>query len=284
MTYVLSHPNPPLEEVLAHHGVKGMKWGVRKDRESSSSNKLPIPDHYMTRTLGSNEAAPLVILGAAYLAAALVAVTASHRDSGKKYQRRNKNVALKTNDDLSKKMSVNRLEKDVVKPINSNYGARGTKMNCRRCTFAFEMRRRGYDVKATPSKYATGQDQGGLRTATNTKTAYQSLWGQHQIGDRFTMSTANPGVKAEAVFSALSKEPNGARGELGVGWHFGGGHSMAWEIVNGKPVIFDTQNSTTYHNSHQFTKFASTMNDAAYTRLDNIELNDHFLKRWVQNT
>jgi hypothetical protein len=29
---------PSLEEVLAHHGVKGMHWGVRKDRDSGSSS------------------------------------------------------------------------------------------------------------------------------------------------------------------------------------------------------------------------------------------------------
>src|SRR6478735_507498 len=28
----------PLEEVLAHHGVKGMRWGVRKSRDSGSSS------------------------------------------------------------------------------------------------------------------------------------------------------------------------------------------------------------------------------------------------------
>ena len=29
--------NKELSEVLKHHGVKGMKWGVRKDRKASKN-------------------------------------------------------------------------------------------------------------------------------------------------------------------------------------------------------------------------------------------------------
>jgi hypothetical protein len=31
-------PRPEVEEFIAHHGVKGMKWGVRKSRSSISKN------------------------------------------------------------------------------------------------------------------------------------------------------------------------------------------------------------------------------------------------------
>ena len=30
MTYLISEEKPSLEEVLEHHGIKGMKWGVRR--------------------------------------------------------------------------------------------------------------------------------------------------------------------------------------------------------------------------------------------------------------
>jgi hypothetical protein len=36
VTVMLHDQKPPLDEaLLAHHGIKGMHWGVRKDGESS---------------------------------------------------------------------------------------------------------------------------------------------------------------------------------------------------------------------------------------------------------
>lgn len=35
MTRILNEVNPPLDDALAHVGVKGMKWGVRKKRATS---------------------------------------------------------------------------------------------------------------------------------------------------------------------------------------------------------------------------------------------------------
>lgn len=38
----------------------------------------------------------------------------------------------------------------------------GSFMNCRRCTFAYELSRRGYDVQATKTLIGTGQDANGM--------------------------------------------------------------------------------------------------------------------------
>ncbi len=42
-------------------------------------------------------------------------------------------------------------------------------MNCRRCTFAYEMRRRGYDVAATRTTNGRGQTAVGVYNALNTE-------------------------------------------------------------------------------------------------------------------
>lgn len=64
MTYILGEENKPsLEEFLAHHGVKGMKWGVRKEDTSGGSarataKKDMTPEqlavHIHRRELGKN--------------------------------------------------------------------------------------------------------------------------------------------------------------------------------------------------------------------------------------
>lgn len=262
------------QEALAHHGVKGMKWGVRKDRGGSSGD------------VGSGEAAPLIAIGAIYAGLVLAALVSKTKDSGKFNQLKTRRTPFKTDASLTKKMSIEDLHSKVVKPINSNFGARGTKMNCRRCTFAYEMRRRGLDVNATTSDYATGQTIHGVQSATKSLIKNpQSIWGHTQISSPSALSKMSTEAKASSIFSALAKNPSNSRGELGVGWNMGGGHSMAWEVVNGKPVIFDTQNSRIYRDSKALSKweFMSVTHDAAFSRLDNLDLDHDFLRKWVKN-
>lgn len=37
MRVIMNDVNPPLDEILEHHGIKGMKWGVRRQRSGESS-------------------------------------------------------------------------------------------------------------------------------------------------------------------------------------------------------------------------------------------------------
>ncbi len=218
------------------------------------------------------------------------------------------------NDFLASKMSENDLLTKVVQKVNPDYGGIGTKMNCRRCTFAYELRRRGYDVSATKSVSGTGQVVTGLLNATDPDSnlptgrvrmvstmlkeqfseeeggpltsalAQTNSWGKTPIGtvDDFVPSKS-ASSRAKLIYDSFGKEPDGARGELGVQWSMGGGHSMAWEIVGGKPVIFDAQSGKKYGTPEDFEKFAGTVTQAGYTRLDNVKLNTDYLKRWIQN-
>jgi len=212
----------------------------------------------------------------------------------------------KFNRDLAKPdMNVDSIYKDVVQHINPDYGVPGTKMNCRRATFAYEMRRRGYDVVATRTSDGRGQTPVGIYNAlSKEKDIVPSTKGgifrkiltegfqkdRGKISDTpfknlmdSKMDVGQHEMEPGDIFKRLAKQPNGARGELGLRWFGGGGHSMAWEIVDGKPVVFDTQNGQVYRSTREFEKIRSVAVNAGITRLDNVPLNTNFLMRWVKN-
>lgn len=270
-------------EALAHHGVKGMKWGVRKE----------------DATVGEGEGA-LVAVTAVYAGLMVIRARYNYVDSGKKHAKELDKTAKKTgvehewkkNDSLTGPKSIDDLMKDVVAPINKGFPKEsGTSMNCRRCTFAYEMRRRGNDVKATRTLSATGQDTAGLVNATSKKGAdkstqvrHESWWGQNTIPTTEGRRYMTADGKAESIFNTLGKQPNGSRGELAFGWAFGGGHSIAYEIVDNKPVIFDNQSGKFWSDTKAFARdMTPIMGEAAFTRLDNVKLNDDFVKRWVDH-
>lgn len=202
---------------------------------------------------------------------------------------------------------VDDIHRNVVKHINPDFGATGTKMNCRRATFAYEMRRRGYDVKATKTTNANGQNVIGLMNATSpgkkimntsktsvitsiTKEASIKNYGKStpvaDLMENFAAGGKNKiplAMGNRSIFESLSKQPDGSRGELGVMWQIGGGHSMAYEVVKGKPIIFDGQTGKRFESFDTFTKTMPSVKAAGFTRLDNIELNHDYLMRWMTN-
>jgi hypothetical protein len=242
---------------------------------------------------------------------------------------RGEKVPFNVNKELSKRMSASELLNTVAKPVNPNYRSAGGKMNCRRSTFAYELRRRGFDVHATTSSIGWGQSESGFINAVTTEgkdffrqtslsetvmktgatqkavgdkrlnpikkivlddllnksevpSTEQMLEnlrrGKNVIGDVGTISSS------KQVLQELAKQPNGARGE--VVFRFPGfGHSMAYEVVDGVPHIFDSQKGTLYNEA---TKMVESKWDgfhgAEITRLDNVDLDLNFLSRWATNT
>lgn len=322
---------------LCHYGVKGMKWGVRHDYEpigrrrfgrqiqagpkqtqagpTQRSAKGGTSQQKSTKEQSQNQEQPkqkkklttgqkLAIAGAT-----AVAAYAAYKfvDSGAARQAITKGQAFitgkktgfKTNTNLSKKMDAKSIKESVVDAVNPDYGKFGTKMNCRRCTMAYEMRRRGFDVAATRSNSATGQSFVGLYNATNKSNQIKG----GRIGGLIDLFKTNSAVSdymdkqinlkkdessdpvsyGKKIFEALSKNPNGARGELELRWVFGGGHSIAWEIIDNKPVIFDCQTKEMFDSVDKFVKYSKNAVAATSTRLDNLDLNEDMLTRWLRN-
>jgi hypothetical protein len=223
---------------------------------------------------------------------------------------RGEKVPFNVNSKLSGHMSASELLTNVAKPVNPGYSKAGGKMNCRRSTYAYELRRRGFDVHATTSSVGWGQSESGVINALTpgSRNFYRSRslstavveTGTSSVarGDRRNRSIAKILVdglankdmmrsstlsSSQKVLEELAKQPNGARGEVMFKFPTFG-HSMAYEIVDGTPHIFDSQKGTLYNSA---TKMVETKWDgfhgAEITRLDNADLDLNFLSRWATN-
>ena len=114
----------------------------------------------------------------------------------------------------------------------------GYQMNCGWCSYAYELRRRGYDVQAPrDSDGLYGCDIAQFYEDTTIADFKSPKYGE----DRKT--------NTYRLFNDLSKEGDGARGALLVSWDdgsggLGGGHCMAWEVIDGKAYVIDAQTNT----------------------------------------
>lgn len=175
----------------------------------------------------------------------------------------------------------------------------GSATNCRRCTFAYELRRRGFDVTATRTPTGSGQHAIGLFNALDTESKDFSM---RKAAKAIKLGVDDPAIQrisrlaknvssenpiltpgSKAIFRDLAKQPSGSRGELGVRWVDGGGHSMAYEIVKGAVHILDTQTGRVFSSPEEFAQSLPLVGKAGFTRLDNVPLDAQFLQRWVKN-
>lgn len=161
--------------------------------------------------------------------------------------------------------------------VNPNYEKSvDYKVNCAYCTAAYELRKRGYDVEA--------QGNGTLRMLFDPndieeiESWYDAAETIHQkdiYSDALMPNDHNNGkTHADALTKELLKHGEGARGQFIVYWEGGGGHSMVWEIENGRVVIRDCQSNSIFSMS----KVISRSSEYMYIRTDNVELNPKILK------
>ena len=131
--------------------------------------------------------------------------------------------------------------------------------NCAYCTLAYDMRQRGYDVEASASYQFTA----------NTDEEIESWY----EGGKFTKCKSRDVNQIEKEI--LATNPDGARGQFGIFWTVGGGHSVSYEVINGEVYIRDCQVNKKY--KLKDFPYKECLAGADYMRTDNLKLTDKAL-------
>ena len=217
------------------------------------------------------------------------------------FQVLNNPFAMTRNPDLLRpNMSPDNVLSMVSRQVNPLHDTPGGHMNCRRCTFTHELRRRGYDVRATTSRLGWGQSESGLINAVTRGTRDRfdrsslssMIVGGKGIRGQVSRDTRVNPVKMTSkitheifglddILPSFKGQPDGARGEIVFDYRRFG-HSLAYEIFKGKPVLFDSQKGEMYRGKGIDDFFAKWgyPEGADITRLDDVDLDLAFLSRW----
>lgn len=141
------------------------------------------------------------------------------------------------------KKTVKTRDEDM-QAVNPNYSPSNpkTSQNCAMCTVAYDLRRRGYSVKAKESDEGLSLND-MVSAYDNAVSIEMDEFYEEKNRKNFpdwptsqTVQETLPDLKKELLAMG-----NGARGNLGLEWELGGGHSIAWEVEGGEVIIRDTQ-------------------------------------------
>lgn len=303
-------------DYLAHYGIKGQKWGVRRfqnaDRTWTAEGKIrygngegslkkktrygQVSDEMRQRTIQrrtDKKSNNLPAVSAALMLATdiytlnpvgLAFDTKRIIDAGvayskeKKFEKKREKAPLDAKTGLHLKTSE-MTEKEDMRQINpgfKNFNT-NTENNCMLCSTAYELRRRGYDVAANKVTVGYFHDE----ISDWFKGAKPKNIAIEQESKWKQSLKAQNGLNkqaSQAIKAALLKEPEGARGNLMVNWGAGGGHSVVWEIQNGQVILRDCQSNKTYTNPDRLLNLCIS---ADYVRTDNKQINFAKIKEAV---
>lgn len=145
---------------------------------------------------------------------------------------------------------------------------KGGSNNCGLCTTAYELRRRGYDVRANFS-----EDGRSVQ-------ALADYFKNAKIQDDRSFVGRSRQEWMKHVEKEILKQGNGARGNFGGQYPFGGGHSIIYEVVDNKVVFRDGQVGRTYNSTTEaIGRFLP--GSSHWFRMDDLEINQDNIKNAV---
>ena len=139
--------------------------------------------------------------------------------------------------------------------------SKGGSNNCGLCTTAYELRRRGYDVRANFA------EQG--RSVKTLSEFFKNA----DIQDDAALANRTKSEWMAAIERRLLRQGDGARGNFGGQYAMGGGHSIIYEVSKGKVIFRDGQTGETYQSVREaIGNFVPGKSN--YFRMDNLEINN----------
>ena len=215
---------------------------------------------------------------AAVIARSGQAISASAKTKKSEKVRSESKVDKKTGYHLKSRAFSKEEDMKAVNPSFHNFD-KNTKNNCMLCTTAYDMRRRGFEVSAEKARY--GYKPSDAVKWYKDATIVDSVKLGDTFGQKFKSGfKASLGVNtsvSKKVEKDLLKQGEGARGNLIMLWDASGaGHSVAYEVDNGKVVLRDCQSGRTYRNPGGLLNKAVS---ASYVRLDNVEPDFNRMKK-----
>lgn len=164
----------------------------------------------------------------------------------------------------------------------SNELGRGT--NCLYCTTAYEMRRRGYDVQAQQDW--VGGIRGDMPAAMFDGAKNETIFDISDIPFNSSERLSSSASATQKVIDTVEAQGDGARGYIGVQWADdvgAGGHSMAYEVVDGKMHLIDCQTGEDFTGEDIWLERLAYANTCVVTRVDNCEFNKQMVDRYVED-
>lgn len=283
---------------IEHHGIKGQKWGKRNgppyplDAEDHSArekkagwrrsldSKKHISQH-AEKKQGfklSDKQKKYLKIGAAVAVAGLAMYGAYKLSGGGIVQGEalNRSNLHKYLSSHIKSMSP----EDHIRAINPYFGLNSKfRVNCARCTAAYDLRKRGYDVTAGMVGH-NGTSLTDVRywyqdPATGKPRPFSSI----VLPSALNLSDTRENYE-DVVKNVLESFGDGARG------HFFGeyskqrtGHDIIWEIRNGKVCFMDAQNGKVFDpgDVHSATKLFDYKKKFQFLRTDDLDINEAYI-------
>ena len=173
--------------------------------------------------------------------------------------------------------------KDIMAKINPGYSRydKSTSRNCANCTAAYELRCRGYDVKAATYKNIGEYLLNGVqyRFSYYYKNANCIMLDdegkEHKSILNGTRYQKDFEYSSRTVEAAIVKHSGkNTRGDISVEWKQGSAHSMVYEVDSkGNVLIRDCQTNRV----HRVSEITGRVKNIIITRTDNLELKKSIL-------